>query len=297
MFNMQITRSTNFYSIVINPRSFFRRVPVKKKPVELFPTPFFDCDVQLKGYFLPTEEEILFKASESLRCSVSRTRKRIREIAGSMDVSWFATLTISPTSGVNRYSYDDCTRALREYLSDLRNKCPDLQYIAIPELHKDGAIHFHVLFSHHILHFLDYAGAFRLSKKSLNKTEVYHLSSWSYGFTSVIAVQTPVRFINYVVKYITKDLCAATKHKQRYFYSRSNIPAPISGSFIVKRSQIPDIEFFISRITGRDFYETPYCHTLQFLSYDSEEFNKIIDFLSRDTVMCIPEFSFLFQRE
>lgn len=292
MFNMQITRSTNFYSIVINPRSFFRRVPVKKKPVEWFPTPFFDGNVQLKGFFLPTEEEILFKASESLRCSVSRTRKRIREIAGSMEVSWFATLTISPSSCVHRYSYDDCTRALREYFSDLRDKCNDLQYIAIPELHKDGALHFHVLFSHHILEFLNYAGAFRLSKKSPHKTEVYHLPSWSYGFTSVLAVETPARFINYVVKYITKDLCASTKHKQRYFYSRSNIPAPFSCSFIVKRSQIPDIEFFISEITRRNFYETPRCHIFQFHPYDSEEFNRILDYLSCDSVMCIPEFSF-----
>lgn len=297
LFNLKITRLQNYFTVSINPTSFFYHTPVKPRPVEWFPTPFYEEDVQLKGYFLPSEEEIVFKASESLRCSVSRTRKRIREIAGSMDVSWFATLTISPTSSVDRYSYDSCTKALRDYLSVLRDKCPDLQYVAIPELHKDGAVHFHVLFSHHISEFINFAGSFRLSKKSLIKTEVYHLSSWTYGFTSVIAVKTPARFINYVTKYITKELCAATKHKQRYFYSRANISSPVSQTFIVKRSQIPDIEQFISRITGRDFYVSTYCHHFEYYSFGCKEINQILDFLCCDTVMCIPESFFSLQRE
>lgn len=289
MFNMKVVLAKNYFSLLINPRSFYRRVPVKAAPREYFLTPFFDGDIQLKGYFAPTEEELQFRASESLRCSISRTRKRIHEIAGCMDIAWFATFTIDPATGIDRYDYSECFSKVRSYLKELRSTIPNLQYIVIPERHKDGAYHFHGLFNSAVSPELIFAGSFALSKKSVFKTEVYHMSSWEYGFTSVIAVDTPARFINYVVKYISKDLCVATANKQRFLYSRHTIFTPVSACAIVKRSLLPLIRQRVEEITGRSFYESQYCWKLE-MDYESlGTINDILDFLNSDAVCAIPE--------
>ena len=78
--------------------------------------------------------------------SVRRAKQTIYEIARNGQWDWFVTLTLSPDQ-VNRYDYGECSKKVSKWLNNLRRTCQDMKYLVVPELHKDGAYHFHGLFA------------------------------------------------------------------------------------------------------------------------------------------------------
>lgn len=196
--------------------SLFDSEPHKPVPLEKVFTPFFENRYTFEhsyGYFLPSEEDLSRKAAESVRCSLSRTRNRILKIALSGNFKYFATFTFNSLY-VDRYSYDDCAKFMMEWLHSLP---PNTQYIVVPELHKDGAYHFHGLFSD--IKELNYAGNFKIG-------DVFHCPSFTFGFHSFCPISDPVRVSRYIVKYISKELIAVAPGRKRYWYSRSTIFVP-----------------------------------------------------------------------
>lgn len=154
-----------------------------------------------------------FRKEESLRCSVSRTRSAIRNICLSFKAKYFVTFTFDQKN-VNRYSYDDVSRAFQKYLASLPE---DTQYIVVPELHKDGAYHFHGLFSNICTR---YSGKHKIKGKV---RDTYVVNDYKLGYTDVTKVKSAVACARYIVKYITKDLCAVSPGKKRYWFSKSTI--------------------------------------------------------------------------
>lgn len=71
------------------------------------------------------------------------------------------------------------------YLKRVR-KYEAVRYMAVPELHRDGMVHWHAL-----LHC-------KASWRSLAKP-------WDYGFSKINLVEDGVRSIRYVTKYLAKD--------------------------------------------------------------------------------------------
>lgn len=80
--------------------------------------------------------------------SLSATKNRIYNIARSNTWQWFITLTFDRNK-VESSDYDIITQRLHKFLSNLQQrKCPDMKYLIVPELHKDGEhYHFHGLIS------------------------------------------------------------------------------------------------------------------------------------------------------
>ena len=78
--------------------------------------------------------------------SIKRTKKKVYDYAKSNEWEWFVTFTFSPDK-VNRYDYDECTKYLSKWFNNLKRSSPALSYLVVPEQHKDGAYHFHGLFS------------------------------------------------------------------------------------------------------------------------------------------------------
>lgn len=183
-------------------------------------TPFESDLVEDTLLRVPLQKDFVTQRFESLRCSVSRTRKQIRLLALSTD-DWkfFCTFTFSTLEVGNRYDYDNVCYYMQEYLSSLRSKYPDIKYIVVPELHKDGAIHFHGIFNK-----LDvvYAGFF-------HHQHVYHDVSFTYGFTDITYIRDVVRVSHYITKYITKSFCAVSFSKKRYWHTKSTL-TPIEVS-------------------------------------------------------------------
>lgn len=163
---------------------------------------------------------------ENDRRSFNRTKNKIYEYARSVAWEYFITLTFNKEK-VDRYNFDECSRIARKWLNNQRRNAPDLQYLLVPELHKDGAIHFHGLLAN--------TGNMKFKdsgKRTKDKQIIYNMSAWANGFTTAIKVYNTHGVCKYIGKYITKELCGLTKGKNRYFVS-SNLPTPKISTFLV----------------------------------------------------------------
>lgn len=154
-------------------------------------------------------------AERSLRNSIARTRQKISGYARSNTWDMFVTLTFNPDK-VDSFDYSLVSKKLSQWLKDVRKRyCPDLKYLVVPELHQSGRYHFHALFAD--------CDGLRLvdSGKRDGQDVIYNIGNYGWGFTTATYIKDSQKASNYIVKYITKDLCVVTAGKKRYWNSRN----------------------------------------------------------------------------
>ena len=161
---------------------------------------------------IPEEEKEKKRLAESL----SRTRKRIFEIAACNPWEWFFTGTLNGEKW-DRNDINGVFRALSQWFRDYRKKagCGDLKYLIVPEQHKKGGWHFHGLFhglpETELLNFS--AGEkipLRLKRVIQGGTDIFNWSPYSekFGYTTLTKIKDRHAVACYVTKYITKDMVA-----------------------------------------------------------------------------------------
>lgn len=166
-----------------------------------------------KEYIRELPDEISKKHSQ--RVSMARTVNRLYYLARSNKWDWFVTLTFAPDA-VDRFDYDACVKLLSKWLNNCKRKAPDMAYLVVPEQHKSGAWHFHGLFNNcHELGFHD------SGKKDKKKNRIYNIGSYHFGFTTATRIKDMEKVSKYISKYITKDLCAVTFGRKRFWASRN----------------------------------------------------------------------------
>lgn len=159
-----------------------------------------------------TEKQI----QHSIDNSVSRTRQMVYNYSLSNEWDWFVTLTFDPKNPkVDRYNYDSCVYAMKKFLVSLRRWCPDVRYLFVAEKHKDGAFHFHGLLGNAVGLPVSSSGVFQ------SGNEVFNIDGYKYGFSTATRVKSSRKAGSYLAKYISKDLCAVTKGRKRYWSSRN----------------------------------------------------------------------------
>lgn len=214
----------------------------KKRKKELTYNPFTDEYEPLRT---------LDESERSAKNSLNRTKQNIYKYSRQANWEFFITLTFDE-SKVNRYDYDECMSKANKWFNNQKSrKAPDLKYLFVPEQHKDGAWHIHGIISDvGEMSFID-SGRVAIGEKAYRRSDVnskgvtiYNLSGWKFGFSTATKVRDKYKVASYITKYITKDLCASTFQKKRYYRSR-NIPEPIEKGFIVENQ---DIDSFISEM-------------------------------------------------
>lgn len=157
----------------------------------------------------------------SMYNSYARTKNMIYYLARSNIWTHFVTLTFS-SAFVDRYDYDACAKKLKIWLDALRRDCGgQLKYLLVPELHKDGAIHFHGLFSGFPeMQLVD-------SGHTYNGRKVYNWQTYKWGWSTVTVIDDSNKASGYLTKYVTKDLLAVSEGRKRYWASRNLDKAPI----------------------------------------------------------------------
>lgn len=181
----------------------------------------------------PTSEE---RTAANLERSRRRARTNVFDIARATDFSYFVTLTVAPDK-LDRYDVGEVFRHLHDWL-DNNVRRHGLAYVLVPELHKDGAVHFHALFND-ALSVVD-SGTVSLPgggkpRKPRSAAErrrwlaaggqvVYNLPAWGWGFTTAILLYGDREAaVGYVVKYITKT---EAKIGGRWYYSGGDLRRP-----------------------------------------------------------------------
>lgn len=148
-----------------------------------------------------------------------RAAARVRDIALCNEFTHFVTLTLNAAK-VDRYDMSAVLKKMRIWL-DNRVRRRGLRYILVPELHKDGAIHFHGFFGGGVVY--EDSGTVRVPgckkpKRPRSDAQraawlaaggqaVYNISDFDLGFTTAIELYgTYEAAVAYVCKYISKGL-------------------------------------------------------------------------------------------
>lgn len=123
-------------------------------------------------------------------------------------------------------------KQMRTWLKNTRDrKAENLQYLAVPELHKDmESWHFHVLLAN--------TGDLEFSESGIVQKEkkVFNMPGWTLGFSTATKVQDTYRVQKYITKYMTKECHVMSKGDHRYFVSQ-NLPKPKKSIFVVGKGE------------------------------------------------------------
>lgn len=177
------------------------------------------------------------RRAESMERAQRRAKNAVRDLALSNDFRFFVTLTLDRQK-VDRYDIKAITRKLRVWADNaVRRK--GLKYILVPELHKDGAVHFHGFFNDALPAVdsgtLSNGGKPRKPRSMAERSRligegwhpVYNLPAWTLGFTTAIELygEKP-KAVAYVLKYIGKAAATTGKIGGRWYYSGGELARP-----------------------------------------------------------------------
>ena len=154
-----------------------------------------------------------------LERSIRRSKKLVNDYMLCNQFELFGTFTI----GVDHYDNNHSKNKLKNWLKNQRDRNGRFKYVVVPELHKDGAIHFHVVLD-------NYSGKLKKSRSSkTNKLlhkhgkPVYEFDEYKSGFTEVQYIgqtaEDHAKINNYIRKYIKKDMVTIFG-KKRYWASQ-----------------------------------------------------------------------------
>jgi hypothetical protein len=150
---------------------------------------------------------------EKLENNLCRAKTRIKELALCNDWSHFVTLTLDGQK-IDRYDLDGYVKKLGQWKSDYNKKySTKLDYLLIPEQHKDGAWHMHGLMN-------------GIAPTSLVTNDKGYLDMPYYqsrfGYISLGVVKNDLKIANYITKYVTKALQATEIKlcKHSFYHSR-----------------------------------------------------------------------------
>lgn len=190
--------------------------------------------VKIRKY---TDDAVEAAAAHSVAVSKHRTIDAIYKYALANQWQGFVTLTFNPEL-VDSSDYDLCSLKVKNWLGNIKKRhCHDLKYIIVPELHSDKIkYHFHALFAEFNKMPLVDSG-----HKDNSGRVIYNLPMWTYGFSTMTLIdnESSDKAVSYIVKYISKDLCAALFGKKRYWVSR-NLDKPIEREYSLPGDDLVD---------------------------------------------------------
>lgn len=136
--------------------------------------------------------------SDSEKRAKRRARQRVYDLAACNSFDLFITLTLDAAQ-IDRYDYKPVVRKMGQWL-DNRVRRQGLRYLMVPELHKDGALHFHGLINSEAVKLVDSGRRYKDGRA------IYNLPEWSLGFTTAMRLMGNYDAVcAYICKYITKQ--------------------------------------------------------------------------------------------
>ena len=178
--------------------------------IKLYPNDILKYTVFNKLIYNPDKAELLNKTNKrddytksddpiTRDDSLKRSKDKIFDIAFMNADLWqyMVTLTLDKDK-IDRYDKKEINKKLKKWLGHLVER-NNVNYLIIPELHKDGAVHFHGLMSGNLK--LDFS-----SHYDNNNRPIYNLLNWKYGFSTCVPLDdNKVAVCKYITKYVTKS--------------------------------------------------------------------------------------------
>ena len=153
---------------------------------------------------------------QDMERSMRRARAKLRRLALANDFEYFVTLTLDPAR-IDRYDGAAVVKALGRWADNMVRR-HGLRYILVPELHKDGAIHFHGFLAGNGLKAVD-------SGVAWDGRPVYNLPQWTLGFSTAQRLYGDYHAaVGYCCKYIGKQ--DGDRPLGRWYYSGGALQEP-----------------------------------------------------------------------
>lgn len=158
----------------------------------------------------------------NLERSLKRAKERIFDMAYINEFKYFVTVTFD-TQKVDSSNAKDVMKKLRVWLMHQKQRY-NMEYILVPEYHKKGGIHCHLLITDYPTRLLEHAqrhtkgGELAYNKDGspclmyTNKGQpIYNMLGWKYGFSTCIPIykavnESNIKLAHYITKYMTKDV-------------------------------------------------------------------------------------------
>ena len=155
------------------------------------------------------------EGEDALR-SMRRARAKLRRLALANDFRYFVTLTLD-AQRIDRYDGQAVVKALSRWADNMVRRA-GLRYILVPELHKDGAFHFHGFFAGDGVKVVD-------SGVKWDNRPVFNLPQWKFGFSTAQELYGDYRAaVGYCCKYIGKQ--DGQRPLGRWYYSGGALNEP-----------------------------------------------------------------------
>lgn len=214
------------------------------------------------------EDETNFKKSrnvndEKLSNNIARARAMVFEYALCNEFKYFVTLTLDKNMH-DRYNLKEYIKKLGQFIRNYRRKHGvDIQYLLMPERHKDGAWHMHGLFM-----------GIPEEHLSINKNGYLDWQAYSkrFGYISLDKIRNKEAVSKYITKYVSKSFDkvggVTEKESKLYYCSRGLKRAKIKKIGTLSGYQLEKIPFS---------YENDYVKTMFFTSKQYKLINEMLD--------------------
>ena len=170
--------------------------------------------------------KVTFDQEDYEKASLRRAKTNLIDLTLCNGFELFATFTFAK----DRYDIDAKKRQMAFWLNNQRILHGKFAYIIVPELHKDGALHFHALFS-------GFNGKLKDSGKLIHGRKAFNFTGYKAGFNSAVKIDNLEKVSSYVSKYMTKDM-PTFRNKQRYWCSNGLIrPVKIANPLLTEQDK------------------------------------------------------------
>ena len=178
---------------------------------------------------------------QELKKRVKDRREKITDLALNNSWEYFVTLTFDSNNldyFPDGYSHERAIELLVKWINNQKHQNPSMSYLLVSEFHKKGHLHFHGLFKNVPKWVLVPAINPKNGKNLfISGAQIYNLSNYKHGFTTISFIKDNERVSHYVSKYVTKEL-VSLPNKKVFWYSRDLLKP--KKSFIYTDSCLKD---------------------------------------------------------
>lgn len=159
--------------------------------------------------------------------SMNRSKNNLMDILKSNDFNFFVTLTFDKNK-IDRLDDNKTRKSFTQWVANIQRDLPNLYYVAVPEYHKKGGLHFHLLFGGTTAEDLGLVDSGKIVKSGKCKGQtIYNVSKWNNkGFSTATKILDVNAVKYYLSKYLTKGKVDPRFFGKKRFYVSRNIKRP-----------------------------------------------------------------------
>lgn len=172
--------------------------------------------------------------------SMNRSKNNLMDILKCNDFDFFVTLTFDKNL-IDRLDDNKTRKSFTQWANNISRDLPNLIYVAVPEYHKKGGLHFHLLIGGVSAEDLKLVDSGKRVKSGRCKGQIiFNVDRWKRkGFSTATKILDTNAVKFYLSKYLTKGKVDPRFFNKKRFYVSRNIKRPI-----VEKCSLPLVDNF-----------------------------------------------------